>query len=138
MTSVWVQVAAFYLAALVLVCSVNMSQAFVAPLAVSRPSFGVVIPLVGMSSSNDNDSSSSSIESEPEEPPKPAVRCPNCDMCDGSGRILGGIAVVAPWWPIKAFRPCPNFVNSGGTYIRAGQPLDEIAFGRDSTYNRQD
>jgi len=38
--------------------------------------------------------------------PKPVVKCPNCDKCDGSGRILGGIAVVLPWWPIKAYRPC--------------------------------
>jgi hypothetical protein len=35
------------------------------------------------------------------EVPKP-VKCPDCDLCDGSGRILGGIAVLLPWWPIKA------------------------------------
>jgi len=50
-------------------------------------------------------------------------------------RILGGIGVVLPWWPIKAYRPCPNFINAGGRYVRTGQPLDEIAFGRDSTYD---
>ena len=38
------------------------------------------------------------------------------------------------WWPIKAYRPCPNFVDRGGRYVRAGQGLDEIAFGRDSTF----
>jgi hypothetical protein len=66
-------------------------------------------------------------------PPVP-VKCPDCDLCDGSGRILGGIAVVFPWWPIKAYRPCPNFINRGGIYERSGQGLDEIAFGRDSTF----
>eukprot|EP00591_Stephanopyxis_turris_P017700 CAMPEP_0195538420 /NCGR_PEP_ID=MMETSP0794_2-20130614/49519_1 /TAXON_ID=515487 /ORGANISM="Stephanopyxis turris, Strain CCMP 815" /LENGTH=141 /DNA_ID=CAMNT_0040672397 /DNA_START=528 /DNA_END=953 /DNA_ORIENTATION=- len=63
-------------------------------------------------------------------PPEPPVKCPNCDMCDGSGRIQGGIGLVLTWWPIKAYRPCPNFVNAGGNYERTGQGLDEIAFGR--------
>ena len=48
--------------------------------------------------------------------------------------ILGGIGVVLEWWPIKAYRPCPNFIEGGGTYVRSGQGLDEIAFGRDSTF----
>mmetsp|Transcript_9525 Transcript_9525/g.14020 ORF Transcript_9525/g.14020 Transcript_9525/m.14020 type:complete len:129 (-) Transcript_9525:309-695(-) len=61
---------------------------------------------------------------------EPEVRCPNCDKCDGSGRILGGIPLVLPWWPIKPYRPCPNFIANGGQYSRIGQPLDEIAFGR--------
>ena len=56
------------------------------------------------------------------------VPCPDCELCDGSGRILGGIGTVLVWWPIKAFRPCPNFVERGGQYQRAGQGLDEIAF----------
>lgn len=68
------------------------------------------------------------------EAPKAAVKCPDCDLCDGSGRILGGIGTVLEWWPIKAYRPCPNFVDRGGQYVRAGQGLDEIAFGRDSTF----
>jgi hypothetical protein len=64
--------------------------------------------------------------------PKAAdVKCPDCDLCDGSGRIAGGIGAVLAWIPIKAYRPCPNFVARGGTYQRAGQGLDEIAFGRD-------
>lgn len=25
------------------------------------------------------------------------------------------------WWPIKAYRPCPNFVERGGKYVRSGQ-----------------
>ena len=49
-------------------------------------------------------------------------------------RIAGGIGAVLPWIPIKAFRPCPNFIDRGGMYERAGQGLDEIAFGRDSTF----
>ncbi|GAX25027.1 hypothetical protein FisN_2Lh312 [Fistulifera solaris] len=74
-------------------------------------------------------------ETQAEKTPLP-VKCPECDMCDGSGRILGGIAVVLPWWPIKAYRPCPNFIERGGIYERSGQGLDEIAFGRDSTFNK--
>jgi hypothetical protein len=49
-------------------------------------------------------------------------------------RIAGGIGAVLPWIPIKAYRPCPNFINRGGFYERAGQGLDEIAFGRDSSF----
>ena len=70
-----------------------------------------------------------------EETPKVvAAKCPDCDLCDGSGRILGGIGTVLTWWPIKAYRPCPNFIENGGRYVRSGQGLDEIAFGRDSTF----
>ncbi|XP_008783297.2 uncharacterized protein LOC103702585 [Phoenix dactylifera] len=52
--------------------------------------------------------------------------------CNGDGRIQGGIATVPGfgWWPIKAFRPCPGFVASGGRYRRRGQNMDEVAFGR--------
>jgi hypothetical protein len=65
-----------------------------------------------------------------------AVACSDCDLCDGSGRIAGGLGAVLPWLPVKAYRPCPNFVSRGGTYQRSGQGLDEIAFGRDSTYQK--
>ena len=61
----------------------------------------------------------------------PNVKCPNCDLCDGSGRIAGGLGAVVSWLPIKAYRPCPNFIERGGNYQRTGQPLDEIAFGKD-------
>ncbi|KAL7558217.1 hypothetical protein ACA910_016098 [Epithemia clementina (nom. ined.)] len=64
------------------------------------------------------------------------VKCPNCGLCDGSGRIAGGLGAVLPWIPIKAYRPCPNFVDRGGQYQRSGQGLDEIAFGRDSSFTR--
>lgn len=52
-------------------------------------------------------------------------------------RIEGGIGTILKWWPIKAYRPCPNFIDKGGFYQRSGQGLDEIAFGRDSTYDGQ-
>ena len=67
-------------------------------------------------------------------PPSPPVKCPDCDICDGSGRILGGLGAIFPWFPVKAYRPCPRLVENGGFYSRSGQGLDEIAFGRDSTF----
>jgi hypothetical protein len=33
------------------------------------------------------------------------------------------------WWPIKAYRPCPGFVASGGRYRRQGQTMDEVVSG---------
>ncbi|GAB0493956.1 hypothetical protein MMPV_005244 [Pyropia vietnamensis] len=63
-------------------------------------------------------------------------RCRTCGRetvlrgCDGTGRVTGGLGAVLPFWPIKAYRPCPNFVAVGGKYTRKGQSLDEIAFGR--------
>jgi hypothetical protein len=78
------------------------------------------------------------VPSEDFTPPKPVVRCPNCDKCDGSGRILGGIPTILPWWPIKPYRPCPNFIANGGQYTRVGQPLDEIAFGRSGNLDEDD
>uniref|UniRef100_A0A7R9ZUH7 Uncharacterized protein n=1 Tax=Pseudo-nitzschia arenysensis TaxID=697910 RepID=A0A7R9ZUH7_9STRA len=75
-----------------------------------------------------------SAEEDSTPPPQP-VKCPDCDMCDGSGRIEGGIGTVLKFWPIKAYRPCPRFIENGGFYARSGQGLDEIAFGRDSKYD---
>ncbi|OIT30349.1 PREDICTED: uncharacterized protein LOC109210112 [Nicotiana attenuata] len=51
--------------------------------------------------------------------------------CNGEGRIQGGIATVPGfgWWPIKAYRPCPAFVASGGRYRRFGQSMDEVVSG---------
>lgn len=63
-------------------------------------------------------------------------RCRTCGRatvvrgCDGVGRVTGGLGAVLPFWPIKAYRPCPDFVAVGGKYTRKGQSLDEIAFGR--------
>jgi hypothetical protein len=79
------------------------------------------------------DRSEVSVPDDSSTPPEPVVKCPDCDKCDGSGRILGGIPLILPWWPIKPYRPCPNFIANGGQYSRIGQPLDEIAFGRGST-----
>ncbi|KAL3844462.1 hypothetical protein ACJIZ3_001865 [Penstemon smallii] len=51
--------------------------------------------------------------------------------CNGEGRIQGGIATFPGfgWWPIKAYRPCPAFVASGGRYRRTGQSMDEVVSG---------
>lgn len=53
-------------------------------------------------------------------------------------RILGGLGTLLPWWPIKAYRPCPTLIDRGGRYTRAGQPLDEIAFGRSNIDTEND
>ncbi|XP_010325350.1 uncharacterized protein [Solanum lycopersicum] len=52
--------------------------------------------------------------------------------CNGEGRIQGGIATIPGfgWWPIKAYRPCPAFVASGGRYKRFGQSMDEVVSGK--------
>uniref|UniRef100_A0ACD5VSQ7 Uncharacterized protein n=1 Tax=Avena sativa TaxID=4498 RepID=A0ACD5VSQ7_AVESA len=52
--------------------------------------------------------------------------------CNGEGRIMGGIAAVPlfGWWPIKAYRPCPGFVSSGGRYRRYGQSMDDVIAGK--------
>lgn len=50
--------------------------------------------------------------------------------CDGNGRVIGGLGAVVGWWPIKAYRPCGDFLKAKKTYRRAGQSLEEIAFGR--------
>jgi len=37
---------------------------------------------------------------------EPPILCSNCDLCDGSGRIAGGLAAIPlfSFWPIKAYR----------------------------------
>ncbi|KAK9816576.1 hypothetical protein WJX72_002142 [[Myrmecia] bisecta] len=50
--------------------------------------------------------------------------------CDGKGRVAGGIGAVAPWWPIKAYRPCPTAAKMGVKYSRKGQITDDMLFGR--------
>mmetsp|Transcript_48561 Transcript_48561/g.117469 ORF Transcript_48561/g.117469 Transcript_48561/m.117469 type:complete len:152 (-) Transcript_48561:226-681(-) len=95
-------------------------------------------PSCQYSSPTDSDSSSDNEQNDAViTPPKPAIKCPDCDLCDGSGRISGGIGAVLDWWPIKAYRPCPNFIERGGMYSRSGQGLDEIAFGRDSKFKQK-
>ena len=63
--------------------------------------------------------------------------CPGCGRaggvsagCNGEGRVAGGLGAVLTWWPIKAYRPCAEFIKAKKTYRRAGQSLEEIAFGR--------
>lgn len=68
-------------------------------------------------------------------PPGACQACGKADKvggCNGEGRIQGGLGAVPGfgWWPIKAYRPCPAFVEAGGRYRRQGQSLEEVAFGR--------
>lgn len=66
-----------------------------------------------------------------------AGSCDSCGLtkdkmqCDGSGRIQGGLAAIElfSWWPIKAYRPCPGLIESGGVYTRKGQDVNTIWFG---------
>ena len=63
--------------------------------------------------------------------------CDSCGVarekmqCDETGRIQGGLAAIPlfSWWPIKAYRPCPGLIESGGTYTRKGQDVDSILWG---------
>ena len=63
--------------------------------------------------------------------------CDSCGLakekmqCDGSGRIIGGMGAIPlfKWWPIKAYRPCPGLIESGGVYVRKGQDVDGILWG---------
>jgi hypothetical protein len=104
---------------------INLSMAFsVNPSMNARPTMQLFADV-------QDETMSSSEEQTRQAPP---VKCPDCDLCDGSGRILGGLGAVLPWLPIKAYRPCPNLVERGGNYSRKGQGLDEIAFGRDSIF----
>ncbi|KAK9668415.1 hypothetical protein RND81_13G059100 [Saponaria officinalis] len=83
-------------------------------------------------------SSSSVVEEEQHDTALPFNGCKGCGRneiesgCNGDGRIQGGIATIPGfgWWPIKAYRPCPGFLASGGSYKRRGQSMDEVAFGR--------
>lgn len=68
-----------------------------------------------------------------------AGTCPGCGReggptwgCNGQGRVMGGLASIPGfgWWPIKAYRPCTEYVKAGNVYQRQGQSLDEVAFGK--------
>ncbi|CAI0441695.1 unnamed protein product [Linum tenue] len=104
-------------------------------------------PFLPLSSSSSSSSSNSVLEEEPS-PASPPLQgadskslplrgCEGCGReemekgCNGKGRIQGGIAAVPGfgWWPIKAYRPCPGFVASGGRYTRQGQSMDEVVSG---------
>ncbi|BBN06030.1 hypothetical protein MPTK1_3g17830 [Marchantia polymorpha subsp. ruderalis] len=113
----------------------NASPALQSELSTSSLSAGFRVQAV------EETSSSSSVASPTEDKSAfgvPQGGCAACGKpekvggCNGEGRIQGGIGAVPGfgWWPIKAFRPCPAFVESGGKYRRIGQSLDEVAFGR--------
>ncbi|KAF5734988.1 hypothetical protein HS088_TW15G00487 [Tripterygium wilfordii] len=112
----------------------------VIPLSASSPSPSTSVVEDGPSPSSD------SLPVQPgsatEEPGQLPLRgCKACGReeiekgCNGDGRIQGGIATVPGfgWWPIKAYRPCPGLVASGGRYRRRGQSMDEVGFGRAET-----
>uniref|UniRef100_A0A0V0HPJ6 Putative ovule protein n=1 Tax=Solanum chacoense TaxID=4108 RepID=A0A0V0HPJ6_SOLCH len=86
-------------------------------------------------SSDDVLSASINEESSSILPPGACKGCGRVEIesgCNGEGRIQGGIATVPGfgWWPIKAYRPCPAFVASGGRYKRFGQSMDEVVSGK--------
>lgn len=59
------------------------------------------------------------------------VRCAQQRMlprCDGTGRVVGGVGAVLPWWPVKAYRPCPKLGEAGLQYTRKGQALNDVLF----------
>ncbi|KAK2991431.1 hypothetical protein RJ640_019077 [Escallonia rubra] len=96
-------------------------------------------PLTSVSASVIEEEQEGSATTEDSDPLLPLRGCKACGKeeiesgCNGEGRIQGGIATVPGfgWWPIKAYRPCPGFVASGGRYRRRGQSMDEVAgFGR--------
>ncbi|CAI0408757.1 unnamed protein product [Linum tenue] len=94
-------------------------------------------PFLPLSSSSSSSSSNSVLEEDPSPASLPIQGCEGCGReeiekgCNGKGRIQGGIAAVTGfgWWPIKAYRPCPGFVASGGRYTRQGQSMDEVVSG---------
>uniref|UniRef100_A0A7S3A0B5 Uncharacterized protein n=1 Tax=Rhodosorus marinus TaxID=101924 RepID=A0A7S3A0B5_9RHOD len=53
--------------------------------------------------------------------------CAGCGRLNCDGRIQGGIGAIPlfSWWPIKAYRPCPEYIKTK-KYKRAGQNLAEI------------
>ena len=90
----------------------------------------VVFAEAAESNNNDNNNSNNN--------EKQCTRsCDSCGVarekmqCDGTGRIQGGLAAIPlfSWWPIKAYRPCPGLIESGGTYTRKGQDVDSILWG---------
>ncbi|MCO5567743.1 hypothetical protein L7F22_021437 [Adiantum nelumboides] len=90
------------------------------------------------SSSNSSPLAASEKKESTAVPSSTPVGCKACGRtelesgCNGEGRIQGGIGALPgfDWWPIKAYRPCPAFIQSGGRYRRSGQSLNELAFGQ--------
>ncbi|CAM8876392.1 unnamed protein product [Rhodiola kirilowii] len=96
------------------------------------------IPCLASSSSSSSSGTDEVTDSPAQERSFPPGSCEGCGKlekergCNGEGRIQGGIATVPGfgWWPIKAYRPCPGFVESGGRYKRFGQSMDDVVSGR--------
>lgn len=65
--------------------------------------------------------------------PKECPFHPSCG-CDGTGKMQGGIATYPGfgWWPIKVFRPCPEYIKGGYIYKREGQTMDQVLFSEPS------
>ncbi|GFP79308.1 hypothetical protein PHJA_000074300 [Phtheirospermum japonicum] len=101
-----------------------------APRSVSSPETAVVEEQSGTPPDDDVSLDSASLPS--------LTGCKACGRediergCNGEGRIQGGIATIPGfgWWPIKAYRPCPAYVASGGRYRRTGQSMDEVVSAR--------
>jgi hypothetical protein len=49
--------------------------------------------------------------------------------------MQGGIATIGfmSWWPIKVYRPCPEYIKAGYVYKREGQTMDQVLFSEPST-----
>jgi len=82
-------------------------------------------PVAMQSAANSND-----------QPELPEGACPGCGRlegpisgCDGTGRVVGGVGAVLSFWPIKAYKPCDEFLKAGKKYYRRGQGVDEVFFG---------
>ena len=67
-----------------------------------------------------------------------AAECPHCGApesnipfgCDRAGHKSAGIGAFVAWWPLKVWSPCPRAKEKGMPYVRKGQSIDEVLFGR--------
>lgn len=70
----------------------------------------------------------------------PCPNAPKCNGeflnqgCDGTGKVLGGLASVPgfSWFPAKVYRPCPSYLKAGYVYRREGQTMDQVLFSEPS------
>lgn len=70
----------------------------------------------------------------------PCPNAPKCNGefrsqgCDGTGKVLGGLAAVPgfSWLPVKVYRPCPSYLKAGYVYRREGQTMDQVLFSEPS------
>lgn len=81
--------------------------------------------------------------SESNSDPSPCGLCPKAPKCngeflsqgcDGTGKVLGGLASVPgfSWFPAKVYRPCPSYLKAGYVYRREGQTMDQVLFSEPS------